>query len=172
MFRLFGNWSTYLVADIRNGKHLDKAQKTDFNEFFDKCTFKRLSQWTILFVKDDVVYWGKANQEKVDKYCYFKTSKSDVENNFVEKDRNKKKPVLSKLSGYIADHLGLLDGCNYFVNSSAFHSVKITDDTSFYISVNAELSVTSTSLNPETTIENNLFELVLNPHDFSLIKII
>ena len=171
MFRLFGNWNTYLIDDIRNGKHLDKAQKTDFNEFFEKCTFKRLSQWTILFVKDNIVYWGKANQEKVDKYCYFQSSKSDIENNFVEIDGNKKKPVLNKLSDYIADHLNLLDGCKYFLNSTAFHSVKISDDTNFNISVNVELTATPTSLNPETKVQNECFELVLIPHDFSLISI-
>jgi hypothetical protein len=171
MFRLFGNWNTYLIVDIRNGKHLDKAQKTDFNEFFEKCTFKRLSQWTILFVKDDIVYWGKANQEKVDKYCYFKTSKSNIENNFIEVDKSKKKSVLNKLSDYIANHLNLMDGCRYSINSSLFHSVEIAEDTNFNISVNVELTATPTSLNPETKVEKRCFELVLNPHDFALLKI-
>lgn len=171
MFRLFGNWNTYLTKDIREGKHLDKAQKTDCGEFFDKSTFKRLSQWTILWVDETYVYWGKANQEKVDKYCFFKTGKKAIEQNFAALDVNKKKSLLVILKEYVSEFLDMIDGCISTIESTTYQSVKIADDTNFKIELTVRLRVKSTSLEPTERVEEALFELILHPHNFDLIRI-
>ena len=76
-----------------------------------------------------------------------------------------------KLSTYISAHLNEMETAKYALNSPSFHTVKISEDTYFEISVNVELNTIATSLNPVSKVENRCFELVLNPHDFSLIKI-
>lgn len=171
MFRLFGNWNTYLTSEIREGKHLDKATPTDYKEFFDKSTFKRLSQWTILRVEGDAVYWGKANQDKVDKYCFFRTSKKAIEDNFVSLDAVKKKSLLLILNAYIAKHLDLIDGCQYSIKSSSYDSVNISNDTNFHVVLNVELNATPTTLNPTTRKENAKFDFLLHPHNFALLHL-
>jgi len=171
MFRLFGNWNTYLTKEIREGKHLEKAQKTDCAEFFDKSTFKRLSQWTILWVDETYVYWGKANQEKVDKYCFFKTSKKAIEQNFAALDIHKKKSLLAILTEYISEFLDMIDGSISTIESVAYGSVLIADDTNFKIQLKVDLRVKSTSLEPVVRAEKALFELLLHPHTFDLIRI-
>ncbi len=171
MFRLFGNWNTYLTKEIREGKHLDKAQKTDCAAFFDKSTFKRLSQWTILWVDETYVYWGKANQEKVDKYCFFKTSKKAIEQNFAALDVNKKKSLLAILKEYISEFLDGIDGCISTIELIAYGPVTISENTHFKIHLNVDLRVKSTSLNAEVRAEKAVFELFLDPHTFDLIQI-
>lgn len=171
MFRLFGNWNTYLTKEIREGKHLEKAQKTDCAEFFNKSTFKRLSQWTILWVDETYVYWGKANQEKVDKYCFFKTSKKAIEQNFAALDIHKKKSLLAILTEYISEFLDMIDGSISTIESVAYGSVLIADDTNFKIQLKVDLRVKSTSLEPVVRAEKALFELLLHPHTFDLIRI-
>ena len=171
MFRLFGNWNTYLTKEIREGKHLEKAQKTDCAEFFDKSTFKRLSQWTILWVDETYVYWGKANQEKVHKYCFFKTSKKAIEQNFAALDIHKKKSLLAILTEYISEFLDMIDGSISTIESVAYGSVLIADDTNFKIQLKVDLRVKSTSLEPVVRAEKALFELLLHPHTFDLIRI-
>ncbi|WMX15489.1 MULTISPECIES: hypothetical protein [unclassified Aureispira] len=171
MFRLFGNWNTYLTKEIREGKHLDKAQKTDCGAFFDKSTFKRLSEWTILWVDETFVYWAKADQEKLDKYCFFKTSKKAIEQNFAALDVNKKKSLLAILISYISAFLDEIDGCIYTIEGTAYDSVQIAEDTNFKIRLNVDLRVRTTSLEPVVRAEKGLFELLLHPHNFDLIKI-
>jgi hypothetical protein len=171
MFRLFGNWNTYSTKEIREGKHLDKAQKTGCAEFFDKSTFKRLSQWTILWVDETYVYWGKASQEKVDKHCFFKTSKKAIEQNFAALDVHKKKSLLAILREYISEFLDGIDGCISTIESVAYGSVTIAEDTSFKIQLKVDLRVKTTSLKPVTRAEKALFELFLDPHTFDLMKI-
>ena len=171
MFRLFGNWNTYLTQEIREGKHLDKAQKTDCAAFFDKSTFKRLSQWTILWVDETYVYWGKANQEKVDKHCFFKTSKKAIEQNFAALDVNKKKSLLVILREYVSEFLDGIDGCISTIELVSYGSVTIAEDTNFKIQLKVDLKVKTTSLNAETRAEKALFELFLHPHTFDLIAI-
>lgn len=171
MFRLFGNWNTYSTKEIREGKHLEKAQKTDVAAFFDKSTFKRLSQWTILWVDETYVYWGKANQDKVDKYCFFKTSKKAIEQNFAALDVNKKKSLLAILREYVSEFLDGIDGCISTIESLAYGSVSIADDTSFNIQLKADLRVKTTGLKAEVRAEKGLFELFLDPHTFDLIAI-
>ena len=171
MFRLFGNWNTYLTSEIREGKHLDKAQKTDYKEFFKKSTFVRLSQWTILHVTDDKIYWGKANQDRVDKYCFFRTSKKAIEHNFVTLDQAKKKSLLDILQKYIQEHLNLIDGAQFSIQNITYESVEITTETNFHIVLNVGLSIKPTTLNPETREETRTFNLVVHPHNFALIKL-
>lgn len=172
MFRLFGNWNTYLTADIRKGKHLDQATPIDYQEFFQKSTFKRLSQWTILWVADDDVYWGKANQEKVDQYCFFKTSRSAIETNFAILDAAKKKSLILIINEYIKEHLDQIDGCQFVLETSAYETVKVADDTNFEIRVATTLAVTPTSLNPTTRKDVQKFTLLLHPHNFALINLV
>lgn len=171
MFRLFGNWNIYLTKEIREGKHLDKAQKMDCAAFFEKSTFKRLSQWTILWVDETFVYWGKANQEKVDKNCFFKTSKNAIEQNFAALDINKKKSLLAILKEYVSIFLDRIDGSISTIESVAYESVKIADDTNFKIQLKVDLRVKTTSLEPKVRAEKALFELLLHPHTFDLIQI-
>lgn len=171
MFRLFSNWNTYLTSEIREGKHLDKAEKNDYKYFFEKSTFVRLSQWTILWVAGDDVYWGKANQEKVDKYCFFVTSKKAIEDNFANLDTAKKKSLLDILNNYIREHLNKIDGCRFSIESSSYDTIEILSDTNFHVIVNTDLTVTPTSLNPQTRKESRKFDLVLHPHNFALIKL-
>jgi hypothetical protein len=171
MFRLFGNWNTYSTKEIREGKHLEKAQKTACAEFFDKSTFKRLSQWTILWVDETYVYWGKANQDKVDKHCFFKTSKKAIEQNFAALDINKKKSLLAILKEYVSEFLDGIDGCISTIESVAYGSVTIADDTNFKIQLNVDLRVKSTGLEAKVRAEKALFELLLHPHTFDLIGI-
>lgn len=171
MFRLFSNWNTYLTSEIRAGKHLDKASIEDYKYFFGKSTFKKLSQWTILRVEGDDVYWGKANQEKVDKYCFFKTSKKSIEDNFVSLDAEKKKSLLDILNEYIRKHLGKIDGCKFSIRNSSYDKIEILETTNFHVSVNVDLDVTPVTLTPETKQETKKFDLILHPHDFSLIEI-
>lgn len=171
MFRLFSNWNTYLTSEIREGKHLNKAQKNDYKYFFDKSTFVQLSQWTILWVDGDKVYWGKANQEKVDKYCFFVTSKKEIEDNFISLDAAKKKSLLDILNKYIQEHLGKIDGCKFSIENSSYDRIQIQADTNFNVIVDVELAVTPMSLKPVTRKESRKFDLVLHPHNFALIKI-
>jgi hypothetical protein len=171
MFRLFGNWNTYLTKEIKEGKHLDKAQKTDCAAFFDKSTFKRLSEWTILWVDETYVYWGKANQEKVDKDCFFKTSKKAIEQNFAALDVNKKKSLLAILREYVSEFLDGIDGCISTIELVSYGPVMIAEDTNFKIQLNVDLRVKTTSLKPEVRAEKAVFELFLHPHTFDLIKI-
>jgi hypothetical protein len=171
MFRLFGNWNICSTKEIREGKHLDKAQKIDCAAFFDRSTFKRLSQWTILWVDENFVYWGKANQEKVDKNCFFKTSKKAIEQNFAALDINKKKSLLAILTEYVSAFLDRIDGCISTIESIAYGPVTIEEDTSFKIQLNVNLRVKTTSLEPKVRAEKALFELLLHPHTFDLIGI-
>jgi len=172
MFRLFGNWNTYLTAEIRQGKHLAEATPTDYQEFFQKSTFKRLSQWTILWVDRADVYWGKANQEKVDQYCFFKTSRSAIENNFAILDATKKKSLILIINQYIKEHLDQIDGCRFDIESSAYETVRVADDTNFEITVSTTLKITPTTLNPETRKDVQKFTLLLHPHNFALINLV
>lgn len=171
MFRLFGNWNTYLTKEIREGKHLDKAQKTDYKEFFEKSTFKRLSQWTILWVEENTVYWGKANQDKVDKYCFFRTNKKSIEENFASLDAAKKKSLILILEKYVGDFLDEIDGCISALESSSYEQVEIADDTNFHIVLNVDLSVRSTGLNAKPHNEKATFDFLLHPHNFDLIQL-
>jgi hypothetical protein len=171
MFRLFGNWNTYSTKEIREGKHLEKAQKTACAEFFDKSTFKRLSQWTILWVDETYVYWGEANQEKVDKQSFFKTSKKAIEQNFAALDVNKKKALLTILREYVSAFLDEIDGCISTMESVAYESITIADNTNFKIQLKVDLRVKSTGLESKFRAEKALFELFLHPHTFDLIQI-
>jgi len=171
MFRLFDNWNTYLIEEIRTGKYLEKAQKTDCAVFFDKSTFKRLSEWTILWVDETYVYWGKANQEKVDKHCFFKTSKNAIEQNFAALDVNKKKSLLVILEEYVSAYLDEIDGCISTIESIAYVSVMIANNTNFKIQLKVDLRVKSTGLKPVIKAEQALFELLLHPYNFDLTKI-
>lgn len=171
MFRLFGNWNTYLTKEIRKGKHLDKAQKMDYKEFFEKSTFKRLSQWTILWVEENYVYWGKANQEKVDKYCFFRTNKKAIEENFASLDAVKKKSLIAILEKYVAEFLDEIDGCISTIEGVNYEQVKIADDTNFHILLNVQLAVKSTGLGAELRTEKAQFDFLLHPHNFDLVRI-
>lgn len=171
MFRLFGNWNSYLAKEISEGKHLDKAQKTDCAAFFDRSTFKRLSEWTIFWVDETFVYWGKANQEKVDKNSFFKTSKKAIEQNFAALDINKKKSLLAILKEYVSEFLDGIDGSISTIESIAYESVLIADDTNFKIQLKVDLKVKPSSLEPKVRAEKALFELLLHPHNFDLVGI-
>lgn len=171
MFQLFGNWNTYSTKEIREGKYLEKAQKTACAEFFGKSTFKRLSQWTVLWVDETYVYWGKANQDKVDKNSFFKTSKKAIEQNFAALDINKKKSLLAILTEYVSEFLDGIDGCISTIESVAYGSVTIADDTNFKIQINVDLRMKSTGLESKVRAEKALYELLLHPHTFDLIEI-
>jgi hypothetical protein len=171
MFRLFGNWNTYSTKEIKEGKHLDKAKKIDCAAFFDKITFKRLSELTFFWVDETYVYWGKATQEQVDKHCFFKTSRKAIEQNFAALDVNKKKLFLEILKEYISEFLDGIDGCISTIESAAYGTVIIADDTNFKIEIKANLRVRTTSLEPIERAEKALFELLVHPHTFDLIKI-
>ena len=171
MFRLFGNWKTYSTKEIREGKHLEKAQKIDCAAFFDKSTFKRLNEWTIFWVDETYVYWGKENQEQADKHYFFKTSKKAIEQNFAALDINKKKSLLEIVTEYVREFLDGIDGCISTIESVAYKRVTITEDANFKVELNIDLRVKATSLEPKEHAEKALFELFLHPHTLDLIKI-
>ncbi|WP_264790137.1 hypothetical protein [Aureispira anguillae] len=171
MFRLFSYWNTYLTEEIRAGKHLDKAQKTDFKTFFDKITFNQQNQWAILWVEQDVVYWGKVDQQKVDKSCFFRTNKQAIEQNFAALEVTKKQSLLQILEQYIGDFLDGIDGCISTIESMDYEKVRITTEAAFLITLVVQLSTQSTGLGAVPFLESASFALVVHSSNFDLIKI-
>jgi hypothetical protein len=81
MFGFFSYWKTCSIDEIKKGNYLNKAQKINYKEFFNKKTFKELNPWTILLVNEDNVYWSKSNEEKHIN-ATFLSQKKDIEQNF------------------------------------------------------------------------------------------
>jgi len=170
MFGFFDSWKTYSTEEIKKGNYLGKAKEASYKEFFNKNTFNDSSNWTILYVDGDKVYWSKANQQKVYKNDFFVTNRNSIEENFLAIDSSKNKSLLQVLNEYIRKDLDLIDGCLYSVINSSFYSIRITPYTDFDITLDVLLSVTPTTLNPETREEKEQFHLLVHPHNFALIK--
>lgn len=171
MFRFFSNWYRYLANEIREGNHLDKAVVQDYKYFFEKNTFSKSNHWAILRVVGDDIYWGKINQDRVEKSAFFKTSKKSIEENFAALSAEKKKSLLDILNEYVRKYLGKIDGVKYSIKDSNCNKIEILENSNYHALINVDLDVTPTTLNPQTRQETKQFSLTLNPSDWALVEI-
>lgn len=166
MLEWLQSWKRYPISEIKNAQHLERARAKDPSEFITHQHPQKTSDWSILKVVGNAVFWGKVNSYYIRQRYFYTTDKKGIETALVDLPEPHQQHWEQTAKTIISNYFDQFDGQLVRLQKLVVVEVEITEEGHYCWRYDTEIEVQSTGLNAPVRQEVRQFELLLSGQTF------
>lgn len=162
MLKWLQSWKRYPVAEIREAQYLEQAKTTTTEQFLARQEPEKTSNWPILHVAGNAVYWGKVDDHQVRQRHFYRTDKTGLEKALLDLPEQEQEQWKQHAKAILSAYFDRFDGQLIRLKKLSTTQVEITQEGNYCWQYAVEVDAQSTGLNAPVEEQTRQFELLLS----------
>jgi hypothetical protein len=159
-------WQRIPVSEIKEAQHLEQAKTVSPEKFIARQHPQKTSNWPILQVAGNAVYWGKVSEHEVRRRRFYRTDKRGIETALCGLPEKHAQEWQQHAKAILSTYFDQLDGQLVRIKQLTCQDVTITQEGHYCWRYQVGLEAQSTGLHAPVEQQTRLFELCLSGETF------
>lgn len=155
-------FKAFPLSEIRLAQHLDSARLAEAERFVQQKEFNKTSDWALIFLAGNTVYWGKVKDGKVLKRCFYKTDKSSLEQALNNLPSAKQHVLDQQVNDYLSTYFDRIDGLLVEIEGLHLVGLQLTPEGHYAWRYTVDLITKSTGFQAQDQKEQRNYQIMLN----------
>lgn len=166
MFKWLNSWKQYPVAEIREAQYLEQARTKAPEYFIARQHPQKTSNFPIIKVAGNAVYWGKVENHEVRQRHFYRTDKNGIEKLLLNLPPKHLQQWKKHTKAILSTYFDQWDGQLIHIKSLSITNIEITQEGHYCWHYQVGVEAQSTGLNAPVEQQTKAFELLLSGETF------